>query len=244
MVIAIFFGNISLIIDNRNQNDSTSNQQKIQSPTDTRTIKVNGSGIVNVVPDIASININVFSQKKTASSARESAAQSMQSLMGVFKKFGIEDNDLQTKNYSLYPEYVYEKNEIRRIEAFNVSNNLYIIIRDLDDLGAVLDASIELESDNIRIDNIAFNIDNDKLYKINARKKAIDDALMKAKEIANGINQEIGLPISIIELVDMPYSSPIGISRVMMAEKSSTPTSISPGQIVIEVRVDVTYQLK
>jgi uncharacterized protein YggE len=30
----------------------------------------------------------------------------------------------------------------------------------------------------------------------------------------------------------------------MMAEKSSTPTSISPGQIVIEVRVDVTYQLK
>ncbi len=242
MVIAIFFGIVVLIVNSRDESKQQIESDSIISSM--QTLKVVGYGTVSVTPDIANLRINVVSQQINAIQAREQAAQSMQALMQVFKKFNIADKDLRTSGYSLYPEYLYEKNKIKRIEAFNVSNNLDVIIRNLDELGAVIDAAITVDSKDIRIDNISFSIDNDKSFKEQARKNAVKDAYSVAEQIIDVTNQNLGNPLEITDLAYTPYNGPIGISRAMMSEKGFTSTPISPGQIVIESKVEIIFAMQ
>ncbi len=258
MVIAIFFGNLVLILDSRNDDSSmlqTSNGQienltssmslnNTTNGTISRSIQVTGFGEVSLEPNIATFSINVVTQRDNASLAREDSARKLNQLFASLKSFGIEQKDIMTTNYSLYPEYVYEKNKIRRIEAFNVSNNLNVKVRQLGRLGSVIDGVIKLDSGDIRINNISFNVDNSIIYEDQARESAIKDAIAKASKIAKNANVQLGQPMLIVDVEPFSNVSPIGVQRAMMAEMDSTPTTIATGQIIIEANVQVTFEIK
>ena len=161
MVIAIFFGNLVLILDSRDDQSSQSTEavKSVINEDIIRSIQVTGSGNVSTEPDIATFSINILIQRDSASLAREDSARKLNQLFASLKSFGIDQKDIATTNYSLYPEYVYEKNKIRRIEAFNVSNNLNVKVRQLDKLGSVIDGVIKLDSGDIRINNVFFDVD-------------------------------------------------------------------------------------
>ena len=139
---------------------------------------------------------------------------------------------------------MYEKNKIRRIEAFNVSNNLNVKVRQLGRLGSVIDGVIKLDSGDIRINNISFNVDNSTIYEDQARESAIKDAIAKASKIAKNANVQLGPPMLIVDVEPFSNVNPIGVQRAMMAEMDSTPTTIATGQIIIEANVQVTFEIK
>ncbi|MBR73881.1 MAG: hypothetical protein CL872_02950 [Dehalococcoidaceae bacterium] len=258
MVIAIFFGNLVLILDSRDDDSSIlqTSQGQIENLTSStslnnttngtisRSIQVTGFGEVSLEPNIATFSINVVTQRDNASLAREDSARKLNQLFASLKSFGIEQKDIMTTNYSLYPEYVYEKNKIRRIEAFNVSNNLNVKVRQLERLGSVIDGVIKLDSGDIRINNISFNVDNSTIYEDQARESAIKDAIAKASKIAKNANVQLGLPMLIVDVEPFSNVNPIGVQRAMMAEMDSTPTTIATGQIIIEANVQVTFEIK
>ena len=258
MVIAIFFGNLVLILDSRDDDSSMLQTSKGQienltsskslnnttNGTISRSIQVTGFGEVSLEPNIATFSINVVTQRDNASLAREDSARKLNQLFASLKSFGIEQKDIMTTNYSLYPEYVYEKNKIRRIEAFNVSNNLNVKVRQLGRLGSVIDGVIKLDSGDIRINNISFNVDNSTIYEDQARESAIKDAIAKASKIAKNANVQLGPPMLIVDVEPFSNVNPIGVQRAMMAEMDSTPTTIATGQIIIEANVQVTFEIK
>ena len=182
MVIAIFFGNLVLILDSRDDQSSQSTEavKSVINEDIIRSIQVTGSGNVSTEPDIATFSINILIQRDSASLAREDSARKLNQLFASLKSFGIDQKDIATTNYSLYPEYVYEKNKIRRIEAFNVSNNLNVKVRQLDKLGSVIDGVIKLDSGDIRINNVFFDVDDSSIYEDQARESAIKNAIAKA----------------------------------------------------------------
>lgn len=258
MVIAIFFGNLVLILDSRNGQDSimqdADNQMKNSSSRTAsnntiieatkRSIQVTGLGSVSLEPDIATFSINVLTQRESASIAREDSARKLNQIFASLKRFDIDQKDIRTTNYSLYPEYVYEKNKMRRIEAFNVSNNLNVKVRQLEQVGSIIDGIIKLDSGDIRINNIAFDIDDSGSYEDQARESAIKNAIAKASKIAKSANVQLGTPSIIIDIEPFSNGNPIGVQRSMMAEMESTPTTIATGQIVIESKVQVTFAIK
>ena len=246
MVIAIFFGNLVLILDSRDDQSSQSTEAVNSAINEDiiRSIQVTGSGNVSTEPDIATFSINILIQRDSASLAREDSARKLNQLFASLKSFGIDQKDIATTNYSLYPEYVYEKNKIRRIEAFNVSNNLNVKVRQLDKLGSVIDGVIKLDSGDIRINNVFFDVDDSSIYEDQARESAIKNAIAKASKIAKNANVELGSPSIIIDVEPFSNGSPIGIQRSMMADMESTPTTIATGQIVIESKVQVTFAIK
>ena len=258
MVIAIFFGNLVLILDSRDDDSSMLQTSKGQienltsstslnnttNGTISRSIQVTGFGEVSLEPNIATFSINVVTQRDNASLAREDSARKLNQLFASLKSFGIEQKDIMTTTYSLYPEYVYEKNKIRRIEAFNVSNNLNVKVRQLGRLGSVIDGVIKLDSGDIRINNISFNVDNSTIYEDQARESAIKDAIAKASKIAKNANVQLGPPMLIVDVEPFSNVNPIGVQRAMMAEMDSTPTTIATGQIIIEANVQVTFEIK
>ena len=258
MVIAIFFGNLVLILDSRDEQSSRlqkTNKQidnsaaisTVNSSVDEkikRSIQVVGLGSVSLEPNIASLSINVVIQRDTASLAREDSARKLNQIFTSLKEFNIAQKDIMTTNYSLYPEYVYEKNKIRRIEAFNVSNNLNVKVRQLKQLGSVIDGVIKLDAGDIRINNISFDVDDSSVYEDQARESAIKNAIAKASKIAKNANVQLGLPLIIIDVEPFSNGAPIGVQRSMMADMEFTPTTIAAGQIVIESKVQVTFEIK
>jgi uncharacterized protein YggE len=62
----------------------------------TRTISVSGSGKAVLTPDIASINIGVHTENKSAAAAVSANNAQTQAVADTLKEFGIEDKDIQT----------------------------------------------------------------------------------------------------------------------------------------------------
>tara|TARA_Y100001970_G_scaffold294173_1_gene447946 strand:- start:4280 stop:5107 length:828 start_codon:yes stop_codon:yes gene_type:complete len=258
MVIAIFFGNLVLILDNRDEESSifqnTNKQIENSTPASTfnhvtdekvkRSIQVTGLGSVSLEPNVAVLSINVVTQRSSASLAREDSARKLNQIFTSLQEFNIAQKDIMTTNYSLYPEYVYEKNKIRRIEAFNVSNSLNVKVRQLKQLGSVIDGVIKLDASDVRINNISFDVDDSSVHEDQARESAIKNAIAKASKIAKNSNVQLGSPLIIIDVEPFSNGSPIGVQRSMMADMEFTPTTIAAGQIVIESKVQVTFEIK
>jgi len=75
--------------------------------TNLRTLGVNGQGQVIAAPDIAYISIGVHSEDANAAAAVAANNAQAQKVMDALKGMGVEDKDLQTTNFSIYPQDQY-----------------------------------------------------------------------------------------------------------------------------------------
>ena len=81
----------------------------LQSPKD-RSIHVAGSGSIAGEPDIATLKLGVSVEKETVAEAREAAAIAMTAVLDSLKANDIGAEDIQTENFSIYPQYDYTDN--------------------------------------------------------------------------------------------------------------------------------------
>jgi uncharacterized protein YggE len=68
-------------------------------------ILVNGSGQITAVPDQAILNLSVQSLADTVAEAREQSAVAMGRVTEALKARNIEDRDIQTSNFNIFPRY-------------------------------------------------------------------------------------------------------------------------------------------
>ncbi len=114
------------------------------------TVTVNGHGSVSLPPDTASIVLGVDVTKPTLSEAQSAAADQMTAILKVLKNAGIEDKDIQTVNYSVYVQRNYDNNGTAgEITGFQVTNQINVIVRDVDKVGDLLDAVVGAGANNI-----------------------------------------------------------------------------------------------
>src|SRR5690349_15475319 len=79
-----------------------------------RTITVTGSGEVKAKPDLAMISTGVETNAATASEALSKNSAAMTRIFAALKKAGIADEDMQTSNFSVSPQYNTNDREPRR----------------------------------------------------------------------------------------------------------------------------------
>ena len=84
-------------------------------------LSVNGEGVVQVTPDMAYINIGVVTEDKDASVAQSENAKLMTNVKIAIMEAGIEEDDMQTMNYSIYKSYNYFDDKERE-EVYKASN--------------------------------------------------------------------------------------------------------------------------
>src|SRR3989344_8604611 len=64
---------------------------------------VSGEGKVNIVPDIALINLGVQTQGSSAQAAQDQMNNAINKVSDAIKKLGIEEKDIRSENYNIYP---------------------------------------------------------------------------------------------------------------------------------------------
>jgi uncharacterized protein YggE len=206
---------------------------------------VTGEGKSNASPDLVLLSLGIEAEAKSVAQAQRDAAQAMDGVMKVLKANGVADKDIQTQRFSIYPVRKWIEDEQREIiTGYRVTNIVFAKIRQIDKAGPVIDAVAQAGSDLTRIDNIAFDIEDPTPYYKEARAQAIDDAMTKAKQMAGSADIKLGKLLYISE--STPYVPPVAVRDfVMKAEGAALPTTpISPGEMEIQVTVQMVYDIR
>ena len=110
----------------------------------------------------------------------------------------IDEKDIKTTNYSVYPDYDYN-NGANKIAGFRVNVNLSVTVRDIDNVNDILDRSTSLGANSIG--GIQFTVEDKKLKELQneARKEAIEDAKEKASQLSKLAGMNLGKIVNISE---------------------------------------------
>ncbi len=207
----------------------------------TRTLNVNGLGSTFLTPDIAYIYIGVHSEGATASEVVAANKVQTNAVLDALKKAGVDEKDLRTTNFSIWPSQQYSPEGTVTGTIYMVDNTVYVTVRDLDGLGDLLDDTIAAGANSIN--SIQFDVADKTVAVKEARAKAVEDAKKQAQELADAAGVKLGEIQNISFYDNSPY--PIfegkGGGGGAMAESA---VAIQPGQLTISVSVSITYDIK
>ena len=206
-----------------------------------RTLYVTGKGEVYLVPDIAYIYIGVRSQADTVSDALTANNAQAQSIASALKGFGVEDKDIQTTAFNVYPVQDYSPEGQVTRTYYVVENTIFTKVRNLQKLGEILDSVVRAGANNIN--GISFDVENRMDAETQARKLAVEDARRKAQELA----EASGVALAELQSINV-YSSGTPTQVSMYEGKGGTMASstvpIAPGQMVVIAEANLTYIIK
>ncbi|WP_336294263.1 SIMPL domain-containing protein [Bartonella sp. CB169] len=215
--------------------------QATESTIKNSTIKVTATGESHAAPDMATIDLAVITNRKTAQEALEANNKSINGIVTALKKNGIQENDLQTSGFSIYQNDSDKHNETKKsAEEYQVFNVLRILVRDLPKAGKIFDQAIK--SGVTVVHGIDFSNANTKPFYQEARKKAIAEALEKAKTIAQAANVKLGKIIEINEHRDNHYPTP-RLTRSAAQTHYSENTNFSGGTLSYNVNVTMVFAI-
>ncbi len=203
-------------------------------------INVSGEGEASGAPDLALVDLGVSAEAKTVAKARDDAAEAMNDALDAVKDAGVADEDIQTRQFRIEPEYEYPDGE-RVLTGFRVTNIAQVKVRDLDSVGDLIDDVADAAGDLVQVQNLSFTIDDPETLRAEAREEAMADARAKAESLADLAGVKLGDPISIDESVG---PGPISfLESVPMARDEAAATPIEVGELEVSVTVDVLYAI-
>ncbi len=206
-------------------------------------IWVTGVGEVTVVPDIAVLSLGIEAQKATVVEARQQASEAMDAVMNVLDSYGVDGKDIQTQFFSIQPVRRWDDGQ-EILLGYRVTNTVMVKVRNIDDAGGIIDAAVAAGGDYTRVNSISFTVDEPEAYYEDARDEAMADAKDKAEQLADLGGVKLGKPTYINE-----YSGyippPIIYRDTAVTEGTAVPeTAISPGEMEIQLTVQVVYNIK
>ncbi len=207
-------------------------------------IWVNGEGKVTATPDVALLRLGIEAQRATVAEAQAEAASAMDSVMKVLTDNGVAQKDVQTQYFSIYQVTRWDDYKDQEIViGYRVTNMVNAKIRDIDKMGAIIDAVAVVGGDLTRIDSINFSIDDPTVYYGELRTKAIADAKDKAERLAGLADVKLGKATYISEGIQVPLPIYPRYDYGMVPAPAPVETSISPGEMEIILTVQIAYAI-
>ena len=206
------------------------------------TITVVGEGKVTLEPDIARVTIGVETVTNTVKEASDTNRAAVESVLNTLLAQGVAEEDLQTSGFSIYaerfgPDGPLEEGDVR----YRVSNNVSVTIRDLDNVGTILDAAIEAGANNIY--GVEFAVDDPGVSESEARAAAIADAQAKAAELAELTGLSLGQVVSVSEVVGAGGGYYAGNFAEQARAFGGGGTPVTPGQLDLVMQLQVIFSI-
>lgn len=206
-------------------------------------IWVSGSGSVMATPDIATLNLGVEAEAKTVAEASAQAATAIDAVMTALAAQGIADEDIQTQYFNINTIRAWIDDEYE-IVGYRVTNSVTAKIRDVETSGAVIDAVVDAGGNYTRINGLSFSIDDPSAYYEQVRAEAMADAIAKAEQLAELGGVTLGDPVYIIEGSISGGYKYVNGSDAVESPGSVPSTSVSAGELEIQLTVQVVFNIK
>lgn len=197
-----------------------------------RRITVTGEARVEAAPDLATLTAGVQSEALTAGPALAATSTAMQKVFEALAAAGIAPADMQTSQLSVDP--VWADDGSGRIRGYSASNLVTVRIRDVTQLGAVIDAASAAGAN--RLFGIGFELAEPRAQADAARTRAVADARAKAELLAKAAGVTLGPVLSIREGGE-PAPGPM----FARAEMANADAPVAEGVVGVEARVEIVY---
>jgi len=205
------------------------------------TLNLSAHGETRIAPDMATINLGVMTEARTAKAAMDANARKMTGVVAALRAAGIAEKDIQTSGLNLNAQYAYEQNVPPRLTGYQASNQVTIAVHDLARLGQAVDATVGAGAN--QINGISFGLDDPTAAENAAREAAVKALAAKADLYARATGHRISRLVTLSEGGGYSPVPPMPMMSMARAEKADFSTSVSPGEL--KVRIDVTglYEL-
>jgi len=214
------------------------------APAAARSISVTGQGEASGPPDRAQISAGVQTLATTVAEASQENQAIVEAIMRALAQQGIDKKDMQTANYSIWPEQQHDPQQANqvRITGYRVSNVVNVIVKDINKVGEVLAAVANAGANSIH--GVNFMVEDTAALEQSARAAAMADARTRAEELAKLAGVTLGEVLTISMSSGGGYPMPMMAAResYMMADMAAAP-GISPGQLDVNVQVYVTFAI-
>lgn len=206
-------------------------------------ISVTGQGEAALAPDMAWLNLSIRREADTARAAMDDASKAAADVIAALKEAGVESRDLQTSGLNIEPRYVYPKDndgtQQPRLTGYVVTNALTVRVRDLARLGELVDRSVTLGVN--QGGGISFDNEDPAEALTEARRRAVADALAKARVLAEAAGVELGRPLQITESSG-PRPMPMQQVKAYRADAAAA-APIEAGENTYHVDVQVSFEI-
>lgn len=212
------------------------------------TIVVSGKGELTIKPDIATVSFSVKEENMDVSKASDIVNTKIAKIVDALKESGIEEKDIKTTDYNIYPRYDYITAQTypyggkQVLAGYNVSQSIVIKIRDLSNTGKIITQLGTLGVTDMS--GLTFTNDKyDELVK-QARDEAIEQARDEAKKLAKALGVRLVKIVGYSEGGNYPvyYDRAYAASEAMM--KTSAQAVIPTGENKITSNVSITYEIR
>jgi uncharacterized protein len=213
------------------------------TPIPPATMNVSGHGAVTLTPDTASVSLGVTINAETRAEAQAEATARMDSIIAAVQAAGVEDRDIKTTSYRVDVLYDRDDNGNQtRVIGYEVSNRIAVKVRDLDSLGALLDAVVAEGATDVY--GISFSVDDPGAAASQARQLAVEDAMRKADELAAAAGVEIARVTYVTESSSPPPAPRDFAGDRAAAAPLAADVPIQAGSTQVSVDVQMTLELR
>jgi len=208
---------------------------------------------VLAVPDIGQFSFSVTAEGDDAAKAQEASGTKVNDILSYLKAQGIEEKDIKTQNYNLYPRWRYEERLCpagsycppgeRVPDGFEVSQTVSVKVRDTETAGVIIAGVGERGATNIS--NLNFTIDDVEVLKAEAREAAIKDAEEKGALLAKQLEVRV---VRILSYNEGGYYQPYLETRATSLDSAAGGVFEGPelpaGEQSTKVQVTITYEIR
>lgn len=219
------------------------------------TISVSGKGEILAKANIATFDFNVTEESLNVSDAQDRVAKKTNEIIQFLKNNNIEEKDIKTTNYNIFPRYNYlrpdEKTQIispikdnRVLIGYEVIQGVEVKVRKIDSVGAILSGVGNLGASNVS--GLSFSVDEADILKKEARNLAIEDAKENGKILAKSLGVKLVRITNFSESGYFPiYTEKFGLDNAVMRQSSSVVAPEIPvGENKIISQVNIVYEIR
>ncbi|MFO7815145.1 MAG: SIMPL domain-containing protein [Halanaerobiales bacterium] len=190
-------------------------------------------------PEVANINVEVWSQKKDLETAYSNTTNRMNNVIKALKEF--EDLSYNTSTFNVNQRQIEENKE--RVLYYEVTTMIKVETDNLEQLGDVIERVVTIGATNIK--GISYGLEHPEKAKNEVIKEGIKQIENKAEVIKESLDKE-SYKISKLDINDnySIYNYRISRSETVSSQKSLPVPEISPQDVNINVNFNVKLELK
>lgn len=224
----------------------TGNPPQVQLPDlpttpEPRTVQVSASGTAEAEPDTVLLLLGVETSNDDAQDAIDANNDQMTSVQEALVDMGVAEQNIQTVQFDVSIERFRPEEGPgeggTEIQRFRVVHLVQVRSGEIDAAGNLLQSALDAGANIVR--DVRFTIDDPTELRQQARADALDAARMKARELASGLDAELGPPRRIQE----GGTGPVPVQAAAQVERAQAEAPIAAGTLTITVNVDVTFDL-
>ena len=203
------------------------------------TLTVTGTGEVALTPDLARITLAVETRNRDLGKAVAENNQRAAQVIQALKQGGVAEKDIHTANFSVSQERHYDNEGNLILGPYTVTNTIVVTVRDLEKLGALLDAALQAGAN--RMDNLTFGSSQAREAQLQAKLAAVEDAQKQAEAIA----QQAGVTIEAVQTITFGYApvrEPVYKAEMVAAAPSEVP--VLPGEMKVTATVTMVFIIR